>query len=147
MTRARKPVYITRRSNFCASHRYHNPAWSDKRNREIFGPCNNPYGHGHNYEIEVTVKGEIDPETGMVINLTEIDGILQQEIISTLDHRYINKEVPEFDATIPTTENLALFIWKKLNAALAKQNARLHRVRLFETPDLYVEYLGEEGAT
>lgn len=136
-------VRITRKIRFSASHRYHVPGWSDERNREVFGPCNNPYGHGHNYELEVTVGGEVDPETGMVINLREIDEIVQREVISVFDHRHINHEVPGFESVVPTTENLALDIWRRLAGALRREHAALDRIRLLESPDLWVEFDGD----
>lgn len=143
MSRFESAVYVTRKTTFCASHRYHNPDWSDEENRRVFGACNNPYGHGHNYEVEVTVCGPIDRETGMVLNLRELDDLLEKEVVSRFDHRYINKEVSEFETTIPTTENIALHIWDRLEPALRRRRSRLHRVRLYESADFYVEYLGE----
>lgn len=137
-------VYISRRAMFSASHRYHNPRWSDEKNREVFGACNRPFGHGHNYEVEVTVAGQVDPETGMVLNLREIDAILNDEVISRLDHRHLNEEVPEWKDRIPSTENIAIAIWERIAPRLARSHARLHRVRVHESPDLYAEYLGEE---
>jgi 6-pyruvoyltetrahydropterin/6-carboxytetrahydropterin synthase len=138
------PLFLSRKAAFCASHRYHNPNWSDERNRVVFGPCNNPHGHGHNYVLEVTISGNIDPETGMVLNLRDVDAVIQEEVVSRLDHRYINLEVPEFEQVIPTTENLTLYIWARLEPAFRRAGRKLHRVRLYETPELYAEYLGED---
>lgn len=135
----RAPVYVTRKVRFSASHRYHNPQWSDEENREVFGACNNPWGHGHNYELEVTLAGEPDPETGMVLNLTEIDAILRRTVLELFDHRYINREVPGFETAIPTTENLALYIWDLIAPLFADTPATLFRVRLWESPELYAE--------
>jgi 6-pyruvoyltetrahydropterin/6-carboxytetrahydropterin synthase len=140
---AGRTVYITRKARFSAAHRYHVAAWSAERNREVFGACNNPFGHGHNYEVEVTVSGEVESETGMVLNLREIDGIVEEEVVSRLDHRHLNEELPEWKARVPTTENLAIDIWERLEPRLRRKNARLHRVRVYESPDLYAEYLGE----
>jgi len=137
-------VYITRKAHFSAAHRYHVEAWTEERNREVFGPCNNPFGHGHNYEVEVTVAGQVDAETGMVLNLREIDSILQEEVIGRLDHRHLNEEVPEWRHRVPTTENLAVAIWGRVAPQLARRGARLHRVRVRESPELYADYLGEE---
>jgi 6-pyruvoyltetrahydropterin/6-carboxytetrahydropterin synthase len=137
-----RTVHISRKARFCAAHRYHNPAWSEQKNREVFGPCNNPHGHGHNYELEVTVCGEVDAETGMVLNLREIDDIVQAEVITRLDHRHLNEEIPEWRESVPTTENLTIAIWERLEPKLARASARLHRVRLYESPDLYSEYYG-----
>lgn len=144
MTSPPRKVLVTRKARFSAAHRYHNPAWSDERNREVFGACNNPAGHGHNYEVEVTVEGSVDPTTGMVINLREIDAILQEEVISRLDHRHLNVDLPDWKDRQPTTENIAIAIWDRIAPRLARGHARLHRVRVHETPDLYADYLGEE---
>jgi 6-pyruvoyltetrahydropterin/6-carboxytetrahydropterin synthase len=134
-------IYVTRRAEFAASHYYHNPKFSAEENRRIFGKCNNPHGHGHNYTVEVTVAGEVDPATGMVMDLKELKKILEKEVLDLMDHRFLNKEVPAFATTIPTTENIAIEIWKLLAPKL--QIGKLQRVRLYETPDLFVDYLGE----
>ncbi len=138
-------VYLTRKCEFSASHYYHNPEFTPEENQRLFGKCNNPYGHGHNYTLEVTLKGEIDPRTGYVANLTDIKEVLNREVMDVFDHRFLNKEIPEFAEKIPTTENLALSIWQRLERGLGSPNgaARLHRVRLYESPDLFVDYYGE----
>ncbi len=135
-------VYLTRRCEFSASHYYHNPELSAEENRRLFGKCNNPHGHGHNYVLEVTVKGEVDPQSGFVVDLKELKDTLNREVLDSLDHRFLNKEVPEFAAAIPTTENIAAVIWNRLHPKL--DLARLHRVRVYECPDLFVDYYGEE---
>ena len=135
-------VYLTRKAEFAASHYYHNPELSQDENRRIFGKCNNPNGHGHNYVLEVTVKGEIDPRSGFVVDLKELKDILNREVLDAMDHRFLNKEVPEFLDRIPTTENIAIAIWHRLLPKLAK--AKLHQVRVYENPDLFVDYYGEE---
>ena len=134
-------VYLTRRAEFSASHYYHNPKLSAEENLRIFGKCNNPNGHGHNYMLEVTVKGKIDPASGFVVDLKELKETMNREVIEALDHRHLNKEVPEFASQIPTSENLAIAIWNRLNSKL--NVARLHRVRLYETNDLFVDFYGE----
>jgi len=134
-------IYLTRKCEFSASHYYHNPQWSDEENRRVFGKCANLNGHGHNYTLEVTVKGEIDPVTGFVVDLKELKDILNREVVDAMDHRHLNKEVPEFASTIPTSENIAIAIWQRLEQRL--KVARLHRVRLYELPDLFVDYYGE----
>lgn len=134
-------IYVTRRAEFAASHFYHNPKWSADENRRIFGKCANPHGHGHNYTVEVTVGGEVDPTTGMVMDLKEIKKLLEREVLELMDHRFLNKEVPTFAATIPTTENIAIEIWRLLAPKL--KAGKLHRIRLYETPDLFVDYFGE----
>jgi len=134
-------IYLTRKCEFSASHYYHNPQWSDEENRRVFGKCANLNGHGHNYTLEVTVKGEIDPVTGFVVDLKELKDILNREVVDAMDHRHLNKEVPEFASTIPTSENIAIAIWQRLEQRL--KVAKLHRVRLYELPDLFVDYYGE----
>ena len=134
-------IYVTRRAEFSASHFYHNPDLSPEENRRIFGKCNNPHGHGHNYTLEVTVAGEINPATGMVMDLKELKKLLESEVLQVVDHKFLNKEVPVFSKTIPTTENIAVEIWKLVCPKLTL--GRLHRIRLYETPDLYVDYFGE----
>lgn len=135
-------VYLSRKIYFSSAHRYHKPDWSDEKNQEVFGPCNNPHGHGHNYELEVTIEGNVDPDNGMVINLTDLDHILKSKIMAPLDHRFLNYEVPFFQSTVPTTENLAVYCWQELVDEFQAPN-RLHRVKLYENPELFVEYYGE----
>lgn len=134
-------LYLTRKAEFAASHYYHNPELSPEENRRLFGKCNNPNGHGHNYTLEVTVKGEVDPRSGFVVDLKQLKDVLEREVLRVLDHRFLNKEVPEFATAIPTTENLAINIWQRLQPKL--QIAKLHRVRVYETPDLFVDFYGE----
>jgi 6-pyruvoyltetrahydropterin/6-carboxytetrahydropterin synthase len=134
-------IYLTRKCEFSASHYYHNPKWTDEENRRVFGKCANLNGHGHNYTLEVTVKGEVDPTTGFVIDLKELKDILNREVVDAMDHRHLNKEVPEFATQIPTTENIAIAIWQRLEREL--RVAQLHRVRLYEMPDLFVDFYGE----
>ena len=135
-------VYLTRKCEFSAAHYYHNPEFSPEENQRIFGKCNNPHGHGHNYTLEVTVAGEVDPTTGMVLDLKDLKKILEQEVLQVMDHRFLNKEVPEFRDRIPTTENLAIVIWERLQPKM--KVAQLHRVRVYETPDLFVDCYGEK---
>lgn len=135
-------VYLTRKAEFSASHMYHNPAFTEDENRRIFGKCNNPLGHGHNYTLEVTVKGRINPDTGFVVDLKELKQLLNRDIIDVMDHRFLNKEIPEFYDQIPTAENIAIAIWNRLCGKL--QVATLHRVRLYESPDLFVDFYGEQ---
>ncbi len=134
-------IYVTRKAEFSASHYYHNPSLSPEENRRMFGKCNNPHGHGHNYTLEVTVAGEIDPATGMVLDLKDLKRILEAEVIQLMDHKFLNKEVPAFASKIPTTENIAIEIWNLLAPKLTV--GRLHRIRLYETPDLFVDYYGD----
>ncbi|MGH9649126.1 MAG: 6-carboxytetrahydropterin synthase [Terriglobales bacterium] len=134
-------VYLTRKAEFSASHYYHNPELSAEENRRLFGKCNNPHGHGHNYLLEVTVKGKVDARSGFVLDLKELKEILNREVLEAMDHRFLNKEVPEFRDQIPTTENLAIAIWNRLEPRLKR--AQLDRVRVYESPDLFVDYYGE----
>jgi 6-pyruvoyltetrahydropterin/6-carboxytetrahydropterin synthase len=135
-------VYLTRKCEFSASHYYHNPELSADENRLLFGKCNNPNGHGHNYTVEVTVKGEIDPRSGFVLDLKDLKEVLNREVLDAFDHRFLNKEVPEFAHQIPTTENVAVAVWKRLEPRL--NTAHLHRVRVYESGDLFVDFYGEE---
>ncbi|HXE90562.1 MAG TPA: 6-carboxytetrahydropterin synthase [Terriglobales bacterium] len=134
-------VYLTRKAEFAAAHFYHNPELSPEENQQLFGKCNNPNGHGHNYTLEVTVKGEVSPRTGFVLDLKELKEVMNREVLEVLDHRNLNKEVAEFRQRIPTTENLAIYIWQRLEPKL--RAARLHRVRVYESPDLFADYYGE----
>lgn len=138
-----KTVYLTRKAEFSASHFYHNPSFTPEENRRIFGKCNNPHGHGHNYTLEVTVKGPVDERSGFVMDLKRLKDIMNREVIDTIDHRHLNYEVPEFKQQIPTTENLAIAIWRRLEGKL-DGGARLYRVRVYENNDLFAEVYGEE---
>lgn len=134
-------VYLTRKCEFSASHYYHNPELTPEENQRIFGKCANLNGHGHNYTLEVTVKGDIDRTTGFVVDLKQLKDILNCEVVDALDHRHLNKEVPEFATRIPTTENLAIAIWNRLQSKL--KVAKLHRVRVYEMADLFVDFYGD----
>lgn len=134
-------VYLTRKAEFSASHYYHSDALSPEENRRLFGKCNNPNGHGHNYTLEVTVKGEVDGRSGFVIDLKELKEIMNREVLDLLDHRFLNKEIAEFAKQVPTTENLAIYVWQRL--APKFRVGMLHRVRIYETVDLFVDYYGE----
>ena len=132
---------VTRRVHFSAGHRLHNPAFDEERNRATYGLCNNPNGHGHNYDLEVTVEGEIDPSTGFVMDLKRVKELLGDTVLADLDHANLNVDVPWLAGVIPTTENLAVAIWKQLEGRLGP--ARLVGVRLWETERNMVEYSGE----
>ncbi len=134
-------ILLTRKAEFSAAHYYWNEQWSEAENERVFGKCANRNGHGHNYTLEVTVAGEPDPITGFVVDLKQLKDLMEHEVISVYDHRHLNKEVPEFHAQIPTTENLAIAIWKRLDGRIP--GARLERVRVYEMPDLFADYLGE----
>ncbi len=131
-------VAVIRRAHFNAAHRLHNPLWSDEKNRAVFGLCNNPNYHGHNYDLEVKVSGEIDPESGMVIDLGWLASLIQEAIENRFDHKNLNLDTEEFKGLNPTAENICVVIWRILRAHLPAQY-ELH-VRLYETPRNFVEY-------
>lgn len=131
---------VARRVHFNAAHRLHNPAESDEWNRRTFGPCNHPHYHGHNYEMDIEVEGEIDPRTGFVVDVSDLERSFQEEIHAVLDHRNLNLDVPWFTDRNPTAEQIALFCWERLAARIPA--GRLRRIRLWETPRNYVEYEG-----
>jgi 6-pyruvoyltetrahydropterin/6-carboxytetrahydropterin synthase len=130
---------VTRRVHFNAAHRLHAPQLSEAENRRIFGPCNNPNYHGHNYELDVSVEGEVDPVTGYVVDLGVVKRIAEEAVVAVLDHRNLNLDVPEFRTLNPTAENIAIVIWQRLEGRLP---GRLVKVALWETPRNYVEYRG-----
>ena len=127
---------LTKRIEFSASHRYHNTKWDDEKNKQIFGPCNNEHSHGHNYLLEVTLRGEIDPVTGMIINLYDLKLILT-EVLEEFDHKYLNLDTPYFRDRIPTTENLALTLWDTLEKH--PEVPGLDKIRLYEDHTLFAE--------
>ena len=133
-------VTVTRRVRFNAAHRVHNPALSDEENRRLFGKCNNPNWHGHNYVLEVSVEGDVDPTTGYVVDLGEVARITEREIVDHVDHLNLNLDVPFMRDMIPTTENIIVRFWQVLAPHIAP--ARLARLRLWETENNYVEYDG-----
>jgi 6-pyruvoyltetrahydropterin/6-carboxytetrahydropterin synthase len=134
-------VLLTRKADFSAAHFYWNDQWSEQENLRVFGKCANRQGHGHNYTLEVTVKGEADPVSGFVVDLKELKAILEREVVGPFDHRHLNYEVPEFATLIPTTENLAIVIWRRLVGKIP--HATLHRVRVYEMPELFADFYGE----
>jgi 6-pyruvoyltetrahydropterin/6-carboxytetrahydropterin synthase len=137
-------IFLTRRATFSASHYYWNESWSEEKNREVFGRCANRNGHGHNYTIEVTVAGEPDRVTGFVVDLKWLKDVIEKEVLSAYDHRHLNLEVPEFATAIPTTENLAISAWRRLEPAIrGAGGAKLSRVRVYETTEIFAEYRGE----
>jgi 6-pyruvoyltetrahydropterin/6-carboxytetrahydropterin synthase len=129
---------------FSASHYYWNEAWSAEKNEQVFGRCANRNGHGHNYTLEVTVAGEPDPVTGFVVDLKWLKDVMEREVLSAYDHRHLNLETPEFKNAIPTTENIAVAAWKRLEPAInSAGGATLSRIRVYETPEIFAEYRGE----
>jgi 6-pyruvoyltetrahydropterin/6-carboxytetrahydropterin synthase len=137
-------MLITRKAEFSASHSCYNPNLSEQQNRNLYGEHAGTHGHGHNYVIEVSIEGDPDPVTGMIVDLKVVKDIIQREVIDPMDHRHLNYEVPPFDRLIPTAENLVREVWRRLEPALSSGNARLHSIRLYETNDLYVDYFGDQ---
>jgi len=139
-------IFLTRRATFSASHYYWNEAWTAEENERVFGLCANRNGHGHNYTLEVTVAGEPDPVTGFVVDLKWLKDVIEREVLAAYDHRHLNLEVPEFveSRLIPTAENIAITAWGRLEPAMiAAGGARLSRIRVYETPEIFAEYRGE----
>jgi len=137
-------IFLTRRATFSASHYYWNDSWTAEKNEQVFGRCSNRNGHGHNYTLEVTVVGEPNPETGFVIDLKGLKNLIEREVLADWDHRHLNLEVAEFAKTIPTSENIAIAAWKRLEKGIANgSGARLSKVRVWETPEIFAEFEGE----
>jgi 6-pyruvoyltetrahydropterin/6-carboxytetrahydropterin synthase len=139
-------VFLTRRATFSASHYYWNENWPAEKNEQVFGKCANRNGHGHNYTLEVTVSGEPDAVTGFVVDLKWLKDVMEREVLSAYDHRHLNLEVPEFAAgkAIPTTENIAIAAWKRLDPVVTGVGgARLSRIRVYETAEIFAEFRGE----
>lgn len=134
-------VYLTRKEHFNAAHRLFNPQWSNEQNASIFGKCANEHYHGHNYNLFVTVKGEADPQTGLLVNAKELSLLINKFVIDKLDHKNLNLQVSFLKDIIPSTENLTKAIWQELESRIS--GCTLHSVRLFETENIYVEYYGE----
>jgi 6-pyruvoyltetrahydropterin/6-carboxytetrahydropterin synthase len=138
-------LHLWRRYRFAASHRLHSAQLREEENRRVYGKCNNPYGHGHNYVVEVAVSGPVDPSTGMIANLVDLDAFVEREVIEPFDHKYLNEEIAEFRDNVPTAENICVEIFNRL---LRFPRARLERVRVEETGLNSFEYAGENsGAT
>lgn len=131
-------IAIFRKAHFNAAHRLHNPAWSDEKNLEVYGLCNNPNFHGHNYELEVKVVGEVDPETGYLIDLKILKDIIKEKIENKFDHKNLNLDIPEFKGKLTSTENFAYLIWDIMQQALGEKYEVT--IKLWETPRNYVQY-------
>jgi len=138
-------IQLSRRYRFSASHRLHSVQLGEDENKRVYGKCNNPYGHGHNYVVEVSVSGPVDLATGMIANLTDLDAFVDSEVIEPFDHKYLNEEIAEFRENVPTTENICIEIFNRLRRF---PSARLERIRVEETGLNSFEYAGEPtGAT
>lgn len=138
---------LTRSVHFAAAHRYYRPDWTETRNREVFGPCSNPHGHGHNYRLEVTVGAAIDPVTGFSADLAALDRVLHDVVVAPLDHQHLNHVVAEFaeGAAIPTCENILAYLWPLIEPRI-QAPARLRSLRLHEDDRLFVDYFGGAGS-
>ncbi|MBS1939885.1 MAG: 6-carboxytetrahydropterin synthase [Bacteroidetes bacterium] len=136
-------VHITRRERFSAAHRLGRPEWSAEKNFSVFGKCSNPNWHGHNYELWVTVKAEVDKETGFVVNLSALSKLMHQHVIDPMDHKNLDLDVPFLKGVGSTTENLAVAIWQQLEKPVAAIGGTLHCVKIQETENNSVEYFGE----
>lgn len=139
-----KKVYIIRHENFNAAHRLWNEAWSEEKNFEVFGKCSNKNGHGHNFELYVTVQGVPDASTGFVMDLKILSAIIKEHVISQIDHKNMNEDIPFMKGIIPTTENLIIQIWNRLETPIRGKGGELYKIRLEETENNIVEYFGED---
>ncbi len=135
-------MYLTRKYEFCASHRLYNPTFSETQNWEVFRECSHVNGHGHNYELEVTVSGTPDPVTGMLVDIYELDQVVQRVLLQKMDHRHLNFDVDFLKDLIPTAENIVWACWGQLESCIPGE-AKLHRLRLMETRNNFAEYAGE----
>ncbi len=135
-------IYLTRLEHFNAAHKLYNPAWSAEKNEEIFGVCANENWHGHNFELYVTIKGEVNSETGFLFDVKKLSKLIQEHVIEKLDHKNLNMDVPFLQGKMCSTETLAMEIWKQLQPHLPAE-VKLHCIKLYETPRIYVEYFGE----
>ncbi len=133
-------VFATRKEHFSAAHRLYNPEWSEEKNEQVFGKCSNPAGHGHNYYLEVTVAGDIDPETGYIVDLKWLKEVIHSRVLRKIDHKNLNVDVDFLQGVIPTAENIAVAIWDELVDSIP--SGRLYRIRLYETEKNIIEYRG-----
>jgi len=135
-------LFITRRERFSAAHRMFRSDWSDEQNQKIFGACSNPNWHGHNYELFVTVKGPMNPETGYAMNIKDLSALIRKKVITKVDHKNLNTEVDFMQERIASTENIAVAIWQELAHEIETMGCSLHCVKIQETENNYVEYYG-----
>ena len=136
-------IYLTRRERFCAAHRMFRQDWSDAENQKVFGKCSNPNWHGHNYILYVTVKGEINPELGYLMNLKKLKEIIKTYAIDSLDHKNLNTQVDFLSDTMVSTESIAIAVWRQLEGVIKKEGAELHCIKITETENNFIEYYGE----
>lgn len=135
-------LYITRKERFNAAHKLHKQEWSNEKNMEVFGKCSNPNWHGHNYDLFVTVKGNINPETGFVIDLKFLSRLIKEKVVDKIDHKNVNLDVDFMEGKMASTEVLAKAIWDELSGAIKEQGCSLHCIKLYETENNFVEYFG-----
>jgi 6-pyruvoyltetrahydropterin/6-carboxytetrahydropterin synthase len=135
-------LFITRKEHFNAAHKLYNTQWTEEKNAEVFGKCSNPNWHGHNYDLFVTVKGNINPETGFIVNLKELSTVIRVEICDKLDHKNLNLDVDFLKGVMTSTENVTIAIFNILAPKIKKMGAELHSIKLYETENNYVEYFG-----
>ncbi len=138
-------VYITRVEHFNAAHKLWNPSWNPEKNKEVFGKCANENWHGHNYELHITVKGMINPDTGYVMNAKRLGDLMKLHVVEIADHKNLNIDVPFMQGKLTSAENFAMAIWNQLDRPIRDENAFLHCVKLIETPRIYVEYYGPDA--
>ncbi|NNF21741.1 MAG: 6-carboxytetrahydropterin synthase [Saprospiraceae bacterium] len=138
-------IYVNRKEHFNAAHKLYNPGWSKEKNQEVYGPCANENWHGHNFELIVTVKGEPDPQTGFVVDMKRLGGLIRKEVIDKVDHKNLNLDVPFMEDKLASCENLIVEFWKILEPAVKEItfSGNLYKLKLYETPKNFVEYYGE----
>ncbi len=136
-------TFITRRERFSAAHRLFRQEWDDTKNLEVFGLCSNPNWHGHNYQLFVTIRGEVDPQTGFVVNIKTLSKLIKEHVIEKIDHKNMNTEVPFMKGKLASTENLAIAIWDELENPINSLGVKLYRVKITETENNFVEYYGK----
>ncbi len=134
-------ILLTRKAEWSAAHYYWVDSWTEEENVRRFGLCANRNGHGHNYTLEVTVRGEVDPETGFVVDLKWLKDVIEREVVNVYDHRHLNLEIEDFKHAQPTVENIAIAVWRRLNGKVGP-GAALHQVRVWEAPDLFADCMG-----
>jgi 6-pyruvoyltetrahydropterin/6-carboxytetrahydropterin synthase len=137
-------IYLTRRERFNAAHRLYKEDWSDEKNYEVFGKCSNPNWHGHNYQLFITIKGDVNPETGFVINLKQLSKIVKEKVIQKIDHKNLNLDVEFMAGKITSTENIAIAIWNEIENDITNLNCSLHCIKVVETENNSIRYYGEK---
>lgn len=136
-------IYITRKASFNAAHKLSRPDWTEDKNIEVYGGCANPNWHGHNYQLYVTVKGEVNPETGFLVDLKWLKDITNKNVVDKIDHKNLNLDVDFMKGKLASTENLAIAIWDQLAELIAESGAQLHSIKIYETENNFVEYFGQ----